>query len=111
VTSGVESVTGQINLEHRKTTDEKPLFISLTGMSDSRVSGDVVSSLQFGDRLSTVLLGHADANFHPLDMNEDGFMDDPMVRQLNLANRWLWYDPRFQVRFGVNAVMDDRTGG
>lgn len=111
VTSGVESVTGQINLEHRKTTDEKPLFLSLTGMSDSRVSGDVVSSLQFGDRLSTVLLGHADANFHPLDMNEDGFMDDPLVRQLNLANRWLWYDPRFQVRFGVNAVMDDRTGG
>ncbi|MBR3563087.1 MAG: TonB-dependent receptor plug domain-containing protein [Bacteroidales bacterium] len=111
VTSGVESVTGQINLEHRKTTDEKPLFLSLTGMSDSRVSGDVVSSLQFGDRLSTVLLGHADANFHPFDMNEDGFMDDPMVRQLNLANRWLWYDPRFQVRFGVNAVMDDRTGG
>ena len=111
VTSGVESVTGQINLEHRKTTDEKPLFLSLTGMSDSRVSGDVVSSLQFGDRLSTVLLGHADANFHPFDMNEDGFMDDPMVRQLNLANRWFWYDPRFQVRFGVNAVMDDRTGG
>ena len=111
VTSGVESVTGQINLEHRKTTDEKPLFLSLTGMSDSRLSGDVVSSLQLGDKLSTAILGHADANFRSFDMNEDGFMDDPMVRQLNLANRWLWYDPRFQVRFGVNAVMDDRTGG
>ena len=111
VTSGVESVTGQINLEHRKPTDEKPLFLSLTGMSDSRLSGDVASSLQLSDRLSTVILGHADANFRPFDMNGDGFMDDPLVRQFNLANRWLWYDPRFQLRFGVNAVMDDRTGG
>lgn len=111
VTSGVESVTGQINLEHRKPTDEKPLFLSLTGMSDSRFSGDVASSLQLSDRLSTVILGHADANFRHFDMNRDGFMDDPMVRQFNLANRWLWYNPRFQFRFGVNAVMDDRTGG
>ena len=30
VISGVESVTGQINLEHRKPTDEKPLFLKIT---------------------------------------------------------------------------------
>ena len=111
VTSGVESMTGQINMEHRKPTDEIPFFMSLTGMSDSRVSGDVASSLQIGDHLSTVILGHADANFHPFDMNGDGFMDDPQVRQFNVANRWLYYDPRFQIRFGVNAIQDRRNGG
>ena len=111
VVSGVESMTGQINLEHRKPTDEKPLFLSLTGMSDTRVSGDVASSLQIGEHLSTVLLGHVDKNFKSFDMNSDGFMDDPMVRQINLANRWLYYDPRFQIRLGVNAVSDRRLGG
>ena len=111
VVGGVESVTGQINMEHRKPTDEKPLFLSLTGMSDTRVSGDVASSLQLGDRLSTVILGHVDKNFKGFDMNADGFLDDPMVQQFNLANRWLYYDPRFQVRVGLHAVSDHRTGG
>lgn len=111
VISGVESLTGQINFEHRKPTDEKPFFLSLTGMSDSRVSGDVASSLQLSDRLSTVILGHVDKNFKAFDMNEDGFMDNPMFGQFGLANRWLYYDPRFQIRLGVNAVNDHRTGG
>ena len=111
VISGVESLTGQINFEHRKPTDEKPFFLSLTGMSDTRVSGDVASSLQLSDRLSTVILGHMDKNFKTFDMNEDGFMDDPMVGQLGLANRWFYYDPRFQIRLGLNAVSDHRTGG
>lgn len=111
VTGGVESVTGQINMEHRKPTDEKPFFLSLTGMSDSRISGDVASSLQLGDRLSTVILGHADCNFRHFDMNGDGFMDDPMVKQFNLANRWLYYAPGIQVRAGFNAVSDYRQGG
>ena len=111
VVSGVESMTGQINMEQRKPTDEKPFFLSLTGMSDTRVSGDVASSLQIGDRLSTVILGHVDKNFKSFDMNHDGFMDDPLVQQFNLANRWLYYDPRFQVRLGVNAVSDRRNGG
>lgn len=111
VVGGVESMTGQINFEHRKPTDEKPFFLSLTGMSDTRVSGDVASSLQMGDHLSTVILGHADKNFRSFDMNSDGFMDDPLVQQFGLANRWLYYDPRFQVRLGVNAVFDHRLGG
>lgn len=111
VTSGVESMTGQINMEHRKPTDEKPFFLSITGMNDSRISADAASSLQIGNHLSTVILAHADKNFVPMDMNSDGFMDDPMVQQFNLANRWLYYDPRFQIRFGVNAVSDNRTGG
>ena len=111
VISGVESLTGQINFEHRKPTDEIPFFLSLTGMSDSRVSGDVASSLQLSDRLSTVILGHVDKNYKAFDMNGDGFMDDPMVGQVSLANRWFYYDPHFQIRLGVNAVSDHRTGG
>lgn len=111
VVSGVESMTGQINFEHRKPTDEKPFFLSLTGMSDTRVSGDVASSLQLNDRLSTVILGHVDKNFKSMDMNGDGFMDDPMIQQFNLANRWFYYNPHFQLRLGVNAVSDRRNGG
>lgn len=111
VVGGVESITGQINMEHRKPTDEKPFFLSLTGMSDTRVSGDIASSLQLNENLSTVILGHVDKNFKAFDMNADGFMDDPLVQQFNLANRWLYYHPNFQIRVGLNAVWDKRNGG
>jgi hypothetical protein len=111
VVSGTESITGQINMEHRKPTDEKPLFLSLAGMSDSRLSGDIASSLQLNGRLSTVLLGHVDKNFKCYDMNGDGFMDDPLVTQVNLANRWFYNGDKVQFRWGLNAVNDNRNGG
>ncbi|MBP5566744.1 MAG: TonB-dependent receptor plug domain-containing protein [Bacteroidales bacterium] len=111
VVSGIESMTGQINLEHRKPTDEKPLFLSLSAMNDSRLSGDIASSLQPTERLSTVILGHVDKNFQSHDMNEDGFMDDPLVTQINLANRWFYDGDHIKLRWGVNAVSDQRNGG
>lgn len=111
VVSGIESMTGQINMEHRKPTDEKPLFLSLNAMSDYRLTGDLASSLQLTDRLSTVLLGHVDKNFQAMDMNGDGFMDDPLVTQVNVANRWFYNGDHIKLRWGVNAVNDNRNGG
>ena len=114
VINGMESMTGQINLEHRKPTDEKPLFIHASVMNDSKSDFNVVSSLQLDDegKWSTVLLGHADGNFMTMDHNGDGFMDDPRQFQVNLANRWLYFDPSgMQLRFGGHLVLDNRLGG
>ncbi len=112
VINGVESMTGQINLEHRKPTDEKPLFLHASIMQDGKFDINAVSSLQFGDKWSTVLLAHVDALRNPMDMNSDGFMDDPRSLQFALSNRWLYFDPEgVQVRFGVRAIQDRREGG
>lgn len=111
VINGTESMTGQINIEHRKPTDEKPLFLSLSCMNDTKVNFDAASSLQFGEKWSTVFLGHADGNFKTSDMNHDGFMDEPKALQFSVANRWLYYDPKIQIRFGAKAMQDRRTGG
>lgn len=112
VINGVESMTGQINLEHRKPTDEKPLFINASVMSDSKVDFNAASSLQVGDRWSTVILGHVSGNFKSFDHNHDGYMDDPKMLQFSLANRWLYMaDSGVQVRFGFKALQDSRKGG
>ncbi len=112
VINGVESMTGQINLEHRKPTDEKPLFLHASVMQDGKFDVNAVSSLQFGDKWSTVILAHVDANRNPMDMNTDGFMDDPRSLQFAFSNRWLYFDPEgVQVRFGVRAIQDRRQGG
>ena len=114
VINGVESMTGQINMEHRKPTDEKPLYIQASVMNDTKTDLNVISSLQLDEmeKWSTVILGHVSGNFEAMDMNTDGFMDDPRQLQLNLSNRWLYFDPDgMQVRFGVRAIQDRRTGG
>ncbi len=112
VINGAESITGQINLEHRKPTDEKPLFINAAVMSDTKMDLNVASSLQMGANWSTVILGHVSGNIKSFDHNHDGFLDDPAMLQFNLSNRWLYYaDNGVQVRFGVRALQDSRKGG
>jgi len=112
VINGVESITGQINMEHRKPTDEKPLFINFSTMNDTKTDFNIASSLQLNDSWSTVLLGHVSGNFLSMDENGDGFLDDPGQLQFNVSNRWLYYAPTgVQVRFGVRAIRDTRHGG
>ena len=112
VINGVECMTGQINMEHRKPTDEKPLFINGAVMSDTKMDLNVASSLQIGYNWSTVILGHVSGNIAPHDMDGDGFLDEPKQLQFNLSNRWLYQsDNGVQVRFGVRALQDSRLGG
>lgn len=112
VNNGAESITGQINMEYRKPTDEKPLFLNASVMNDTKTDFNVASSLQMGEKWSTVLLGHVYGNFRTFDHNHDGFMDDPEMFQVNVANRWLYYGPTgVQVRFGLRALQDMRKGG
>ena len=113
VINGVECMTGQINMEHRKPTDEKPLFLNAALMSDQKMDFNIASSLQMGYKWSTVILGHISGNIGQAhDMNGDMFLDDPKMLQFNLANRWLYMaDNGVQVRFGVRALQDNRLGG
>ena len=112
VVNGVESITGQINTEYRKPTDEKPLFLNFSTMNDTKTDFNIASSLQMGESWSTVILGHVSGNFKTFDHNHDGFRDDPEMLQFNVANRWLYYGPTgVQVRFGLRALQDRRQGG
>lgn len=111
VINGLESMTGQINLEHKKPTEEKPLFIQASMMSDTKADFNATSAWQLSPTVYTILLGHVSGNFKTYDMNDDGFRDDPKMLQFNVASRWLYYTPELQVRWGVKAVRDHRQGG
>lgn len=112
VINGLEAITGQINMEHRKPTDEKPFFANLYLSQDFMAEANVASSLQLNEHWSTVVLGHVSVMPKAHDMNGDGFMDEPLTQQYNIANRWLYYEQDgIQVRFGVKGVYEERVGG
>ncbi|MCD8208897.1 MAG: hypothetical protein LUD72_13245 [Bacteroidales bacterium] len=112
VISGVESMTGLINLEFRKPTDEKPLFVNASIMSDTKADLNIVSCLQPSEKWSTAIFANVTGNFTTMDNNHDGYMDAPQMLQFNLANRWFYLaDSGVQLRFGVRALQDEREGG
>lgn len=112
VINGLEAISGQINLEHRKPTAEQPLFVNLFLSSALRTEANIVSSLQLNNKWSTVILGHVSNDPATHDGNNDGFRDEPQSLQFNLSNRWLYMaENGTQIRFGFKALSDDRLAG
>ena len=112
VASGYEALTGQINLEHRKPTDDEPLFVNLYLSDELMAEGNISSSFNVTDKLSTVILGHAAIDKKPMDHNNDGFLDLPNREHYNFANRWLYKATSgVQIRAGIRLLSEDRKGG
>ena len=114
VTGGHEAITGQINLEHRKPTDEERMFLNVYFDTHLKPEINLSSAMPVtkDKRLSTVILAHASMDTMEHDANEDGFRDMPMMRQFNLANRWLYQaENGMQVRWGAKYLNDYRLGG
>ena len=114
VTGGHEAITGQINLEHRKPTDEERMFLNvyLDTHLKPEINLSTAQPVTKDKRLSTVVLAHASMDTMEHDGNKDGYRDMPMMRQFNLANRWLYQaENGMQVRWGAKYLNDYRVGG
>lgn len=112
VINGYEAITGQINVEHRKPNSNTPLFVNLYAGSDFRMETNIASSFNVNRKLSSIVLLHGSTDPKELDHNNDGFMDIPTSKQLNIANRWLYTaDNGAQISTGFKALADDRNGG
>ena len=116
VTAGHDAITGQINLEHRKPTDEERLFVNLYLDDELRPEANIstASPVSRDGRLTSVLLlhGSADTDVRKMDHNGDGFRDLPRSAQFNVANKWLYAaDNGMQIRWGWKYVEESRLGG
>ena len=116
VTAGHDAITGQINLEHRKPTDEERLFVNLYLDDELRPEANISTAFPVSrdGRLTSVLLlhGSADTDVRKMDHNGDGFRDLPRSAQFNVANKWLYAaDNGMQIRWGWKYVEESRLGG
>lgn len=113
VTSGHDAITGQINLEHRKPTDEERLFVNLYVDDDLRAEANISTAFPVSrdGKLTSVILLHASEDTDD-DHNHDHFRDLPRASQINIANKWLYAaDNGAQVRWGWKFVQEGRLGG
>lgn len=88
VVNGYESISGQINTELLKPMNDIPFFLNVYGSTDSRFEVNTHFNKKLSDKWATSLFVHGNARVSKNDMNDDGFLDNPLGKQINIANRW-----------------------
>jgi outer membrane receptor for ferrienterochelin and colicins len=92
VINGYESISGQINTELLKPLNDIPFFLNAYGSTDSRFELNTHFNTKISDKWSSSLFLHGNARVAKLDMNDDGFLDNPLAKQINILNRYQFYN-------------------
>ena len=92
VVNGYESISGQINTELIKPINDVPFFINAYGSTDSRFELNTHLNTSLSDKWSSSLFLHGNTRIAKMDQNKDGFLDNPLTKQVNMLNRYQYYD-------------------
>lgn len=125
VINGYESITGQINVEYKKPHDAEKFYVNLFGNSKGRMEANLYNGYELNEKWHTLLLVHGDYfgnkinKINTTTINSGGeeqtldenFMDMPLVNTINLFNRWEFHSKRYETRFGVKYLNENRNGG
>ncbi|MEM6831264.1 MAG: carboxypeptidase-like regulatory domain-containing protein, partial [Bacteroidota bacterium] len=88
VVNGYESMTGQINLELKKPENSERLYLNAYVNAFGRLELNANHARSINDQWSAALLVHTNYFNSEIDQNEDGFLDLPKSKQLNVMNRY-----------------------
>ena len=111
VTGGFESITGQINVDYKRPTQNKPLFVNLYAGSEERFEGDVLASIPLAEGFATNIFVHANKNSKEIDDNDDSFMDMPLEEQLTALNTWEYEGSGLHTLHTIKALNETRRAG
>lgn len=112
VANGYESITGQIDVELRKPENSEPFYLNLYGNSEARLEANLYSAQKISDKWDHMILLHGDTYQNMMDDNDDGFLDQPVSKNISVMDRWKFNSlKRVESMFGVKYTYDDRWGG
>lgn len=92
VVNGFESIAGQINAEVQKPTTDSPVFVNAYASMNGRMELNTHLNSKVTEKWSTGLYVHGNLRNEEFDKNEDGFLDVPLAKQINVMNRWQYSD-------------------
>ncbi|NQU85493.1 MAG: TonB-dependent receptor [Mariniphaga sp.] len=112
VLNGYESIAGQINVEYKKPDAIENLFLNVFQNADGKTEFNGNKSFKLNDNLTTGLFVHAENLSKINDHNNDGFLDHPLSKQINIFNRWKFINQKgYMAQAGVSILLEDRLGG
>jgi hypothetical protein len=108
--NGFESFAGQINLEYFKPENADKIFWNFYTNSESKFENNLQFAKKTGKWTSNLFTS---INYHTkeVDENENGFLDMPHVKSINVLNRWLTETERYRINLVGRVLVDEREGG
>jgi outer membrane receptor for ferrienterochelin and colicins len=88
ITSGYESITGQINVAIKSREMKERAFVNAYSGSQGRYEFNGAWRQKVGKSWSSMLLTHASMAQRRFDMNKDGFLDNPLFKNAIIRNEW-----------------------
>lgn len=108
VMNGYESVSGQINAELVKPFTDKKFFLNAYGSLGGRLELNTHVNRKVSEKWQTGLYVHGNYRGEKFDQNNDGFLDFPLMNQINVMNRWQYVDSeKGWISFINLRYMDD----
>ena len=113
VVNGYESISGQINTELLKPLNDIPFFLNAYGSTDSRYELNTHFNKKISPKWATSLFVHGNTRVAKNDQNGDGFLDNPLGKQINLLNRWQYADQDSGLVsfFSIKYMNDEKQTG
>jgi len=111
VINGYEAITGQINVEYKKPNVGELASASLYANDNGRTEASATASAKLSPYLSTAILLHSSYDAKKIDLDQDGYMDMPMITQYNIINRWHYKKGNYVSQLFLRALSENRMGG
>lgn len=111
VSTGYESITGQINVDYKTPEDVDKLYLNLYANDAARFELNSISKYNPSDHLSTAYFLHSNFNQNPIDMNADGFVDLPLTKQLNLLSKISYNGHNYENKTSLQALYHNQQSG
>ncbi len=111
VVNGYESMTGQINVELKKPENSEKLYLNSYANSFGRLELNANHAWDINEKWSSAILLHTDFFNSEIDRNDDGFLDLPKSKQINVMNRYKFQSENLVSQIGINVMRDEKAGG
>ncbi len=112
VTSGYESITGEINVAIKDPDMEEKAHFNIYGNQGGRMELNALAKAKVSDSWKTIVLGHIEVNQTELDRNGDGFMDNPLKQDIVLRNQWKFQaDKHWEGQYAIDYVDQHQQSG
>ncbi|WP_440067902.1 TonB-dependent receptor [Tenacibaculum discolor] len=92
VVNGFESISGQINTELVKPSTNHKFYLNAYGAVGGRLELNTHFNQEVSEKWQTGLYVHGNYRGEKFDKNNDNFLDNPLVEQINVMNRWQYTD-------------------
>ncbi len=111
VVNGSEGLAGQINVDLIDPRDGPKFYLNAYANHQRRFELNLITNKRITEKWSAGTLLHASTEGHHQDLNDDSFLDSPRKKQLNLMQRFHYFDYKWEAQLNIHGILDERTGG